>query len=231
MNEQLPLGLRLRASARFSSFVPGPQAELHRQLQLIAAGSAHGSIYCWGNAGSGKTHLLQACCYGADSAGHSAAYLPLREHRQLAPEVLSGWEEFNLVCLDDLDAVAGLDGWEEALFHLYNRILNRNGRLVISARTAPGGSGVRLPDLRSRLGAALVYQLRPLNDEQCLQALRLRARQAGFDLPEETARYLLKRLPRDLSVLMELLERLDHASLAARRRLTVPFVKAVLELE
>ncbi len=231
MSEQLPLGLRLRASARFSSFVAGPHDELYRQLQRIAEGSLHGPVYCWGADGSGKTHLLQACCYRADSAGYSAAYLPLREHRQSAAEILSGWEGFDLLCLDDLDAVAGLREWEEALFHLYNRIAAGAGRLVISAGAAQAASGVRLPDLVSRLSAALVYQLRPLDDEQCLQAMRLRARQGGFDLPEETGRYLLKRLPRNLTAMMALLERLDSASLAAQRRLTVPFVKAVLELD
>jgi DnaA family protein len=69
-----------------------------------------------------------------------------------------------------------------------------------------------------------------LDDTQRMQALQLRAREKGFDMPDETARYLLRRLPRDLPALFDLLERLDAASLAAQRKLTVPFVKSVLGL-
>jgi DnaA family protein len=230
MNEQLPLGLRLRASARFSGFVPGAHGELYRQLQRVAAGHAPGPLYCWGAEGTGKTHLLQACCYHADSTGSRAAYLSLRDFRSLSPGVLDGWDSYCLVCIDDIDAVTRQTAWEESLFHLYNRLLERGNRLVVSATAPPAQLGLRLPDLASRLASGLVYQLHPLNDDQSLRAMRLRARQRGFELPEETGRYLLRRLPRDLPALMALLERLDTASLAAQRRLTVPFVKSVLKL-
>jgi DnaA family protein len=230
MNEQLPLSLQLRASARFSSFVPGADGELLRQLQRIAAGTASGPLYCRGPGGSGKTHLLQACCHASDSAGRPAAYLSLREPGRLAPAVLAGWESFSLVCLDDIDAIAGASQWEEALFHLYNRLLECGQQLVVSAVAAPARAGFELPDLVSRLSAGLVYQLHPLDDDASLEALRRRARQRGFELPDDTGRYLLRRLPRDLPALMDLLERLDRASLAAQRRLTVPFVKSVLGL-
>jgi DnaA family protein len=230
MNEQLPLGLQLRASAHFSNFIPAAHTELVDQVQCIAAGGPPRQLYCWGAAGSGKTHLLQAACRHASATGRSAAYLSLRDAGQLSPEVLDGWENFQLVCIDDVEAAAGQAAWEEALFHLYNRLADSGGGLLVSAAVAPAQLAIRLPDLVSRLGAALVYQLHPLNDDQSLEAMRLRARQYGFELPEETGRYLLRRLPRDLSALMSLLERLDTASLAAQRKLTVPFVKSVLKL-
>ncbi len=230
MNEQLPLGLQLRASARFSNFVSGGHTELVDQLQRMAGGGPPRQLYCWGVAGSGKTHLLQACCRYADALARSAVYLSLRDNRELPPELLHGWENFQLVCLDDIDAVAGDAGWEEALFHFYNRLADSGKHLLVSAAVAPAQLAIRLPDLLSRLGAGLVYQLQALNEAQSLEAMRLRARQRGFELPEETGRYLLRRLPRDLPALMALLERLDTASLAAQRKLTVPFVKSVLDL-
>jgi DnaA family protein len=204
MSEQLALGLQLRASARFSNFVAAGHSELLEHLQ--------------------------ACCRHADSAGRRAAYLSLADQRGLRPEVLTGWEQFQLVCLDDIDAAAADPAWEEALFHFYNRLAGQGNRLLVSAAVAPGRLGIGLADLRSRLAAGPVYQLHALNDEQSREAMRLRARERGFELPEDTARFLLRHWPRDLPALMTLLERLDGASLAAQRRLTVPFVKSVLGL-
>ncbi|HKJ77017.1 MAG TPA: DnaA/Hda family protein, partial [Gammaproteobacteria bacterium] len=82
-----------------------------------------------------------------------------------------------------------------------------------------------LPDLVSRLGWGLIFHVRPLSDEQMIDALQLRARQRGLDLPADVARYLLRHYRRDMTSLASLLERLDHASLVAQRRLTIPFVK------
>jgi DnaA family protein len=230
MGEQIPLRLQLRPSALFSNFIVSYQQELIDQLKLMASGSQPAQLYCWGSVGSGKTHLLQACCRHADELARTAAYLPLQDSLELPPELLQGWEHYQLVCVDDIDAVAGHAAWEEALFHLYNRLREQGGHWLASAAVAPARLTIALPDLVSRLSAGPVYQLQTLDDEQSLAAMRLRARQRGFELPEETGRYLLRRLPRDLPALMTLLERLDTASLAAQRKLTVPFVKSVLDI-
>lgn len=229
MGEQLALGLRLRASARFANFVPGPNGELLAQLQRTAFGRGESFFFCWGGPGSGRTHLLQASCHAAAVRQRRAAYLTLRDHPRLSPALLEGWEQFDLACLDDLDVIAGRVNWEEALFHLYNRMRERGRSLIVSADAAPAQLHLRLPDLRSRLAWGVVYQLRPLDDGQRMRALQLRAQQKGCEMPDETAAYLLRRLPRDLPALLDLLEHLDEASLAAQRKLTVPFVKSVLK--
>lgn len=230
MIQQLPLGLQLKPSARFSNFVAGSNEELLVQLQGVADGNGEPLVFVWGNAGAGKSHLLQAGCHRAGSRGRSAAYLSLRDIGTLQPELLEGWEAYDLACLDDIDAIAGHARWEEALFHLYNRMRARGGCLVVSADSPPGHLQLALPDLMSRLAAGLTYHVQPLDDPQRLQALQLRARQRGCEMPDETGRYLMRRLPRDMPTLFDLLDRLDEASLVAQRKLTVPFVKSVLDL-
>lgn len=230
MSEQLPLGLRLNAASQFDNFVAGDNAELVDVLQRVASAGGETSVYCWADKGLGKTHLLQAACRRAAAARRRSAYLALRQLDGITPGVLEGWERYDLVCLDDLQAIAGDARWEEALFHLYNRLRERGASLVASGADAPGNMGLELPDLVSRLEAGLVYPLRSLDDRQRRRALQLRAAQQGVELSDETAEYLLVRVARDMSALCGMLERLDKASLAAQRRLTIPFVKSVLGL-
>jgi DnaA-homolog protein len=230
MIQQIPLGIQLKAAARFSNFVAGPNDELLGQLRLSANGRGDPFFLIWGGSGSGKSHLLQASCHQATSQGLAAAYLSLQGSSNLQPELLDGWDAYDLVCLDDIDAIAGQRQWEEAIFHLYNRIREQAGGLVVSSNSAPVQLQLCLPDLRSRLGWGLTYQLKSLNDQQRMQALQLRAQQRGCEMSAETAQYLMRRLPRDMPALFNLLDQLDEASLVAQRKLTVPFVKAVLGL-
>jgi DnaA-homolog protein len=226
---QLPLGLGLPDWATFAGFHPGPNAEALHAVRECAAGTGEPFVYVWGGAGRGKTHLLQAACRGAGERGLAAAAVALGEAgRAFPPEALEGLEQLALVCLDDLQAVAGRSGWELALFDLFNRVRESGARLIVAACGRPGEIGLSLPDLHSRLGWGLALPLHTLDDADLLAALQRRAAARGLELPDDVAGYLLRRCPRDLAALGTLLERLDRASLAAQRRLTVPFVKAFL---
>jgi DnaA-homolog protein len=220
--KQLALGVRLRADAVFESFWPGLNSEIVAALR--APGTA--PLWLWGARGSGKTHLLQAVCA---AAGGAAAYFPLARSVALPPEALAGFERSGVLCVDDAEAVAGDMAWEKALFRLFNEAAELRTRLIFAAAAPPRQPEWRLEDWRSRAAACVVYQLRELDDAGRIEALRLRAAQRGLQLPYETSEYLLKRIPRDLPSLFEVLDQLDEASLAAQRRLTIPFIRDALE--
>ncbi len=226
--EQLPLGVRLRAASTFASFQIGPNGPLVAALEARATTPGVAPLWLYSAAGAGRTHLLQATCALAGARGRRAGYLPLGE-RWPSAEMLPGLEQLELVCLDDLDGVAGDAAWERALFALYNDLAERGGNLVLSANGAPAALPVALPDLASRLAACVVWQLRALDEREQGMALLDRARALGIELPEETLAYLQRRLPRDLAALCEALDRLDAAALSQQRRLTVPFVRSVLQ--
>jgi DnaA family protein len=220
--KQLALGVRLRADAVFESFWPGLNGEV---LAAVRAPSTV-PLWLWGASGSGKTHLLQAACA---AAGEAAGYFPLARPLALPPEALAGFERTRLLCIDDVDTVAGDAAWERALFQLFNEAAELRTRLIFAAAGPPRQSDWSLEDWRSRAAACVVYQLRELDDDGRIEALRLRAAQRGLQLPYETSEYLLKRMPRDLRSLFEILDQLDEASLAAQRRLTIPFIRDALE--
>jgi DnaA family protein len=222
---QLPLPVRLRDFAVFDTFEPGPNGAV---VAWLADPSRPGpAAWLWGPEGCGKSHLLQAAC----AARPGAAYLPAAELLPAGPDALAGWEERGLVCIDDVDRLLGRRDWELALFGLFNALWERRGCLVVSAAAAPATLTFELPDLASRLAWGGVFHLLPLDDEARVAALRRRAAHRGLELPEDVARYLMKRLPRDMRALCDWLDRLDTASLAAGRRLTTPFVREVIASE
>lgn len=228
---QLPLGVRLRDDATFANYYPGANAAALGYVERLCeadAGWAESLIYLWGGEGVGRSHLLQAACLRFEQRGEAAVYLPLGEVADYGPELLDGLDQSELVCLDDLDAVAGRADWEEALFHLFNRLRDSGRRLLLAASVSPRELSVQLPDLQSRLTLALVFQLHALSDEDKLRALQLRASRRGLHLTDEVGRFILTRGERSMSALFELLERLDQASLQAQRKLTIPFLKETL---
>jgi len=222
--QQLALRVGLRDGITFDNFLSDGNEALLHQLRL----GSEPFIYVWGQAGNGKSHLLHALVHSADEHGIAAVYLGLEEFRLLDVALLDGLEQYAVVAIDNVDAVAGERPWEEALFHLYNRIRDGGGRLVVTAATPPAQAGFHLPDLISRLGWGPVYQLHPLDDSGKAAALQLRARRRGMVLPDDVAAYLLKHSARDLPGLFGLLDELDHATLTAKRRLTIPFVRELL---
>lgn len=220
---QLLLGIGLRDSESFANFYPAQNQQVVEALQQ----ADEAFIYLWGGRGCGKTHLLQALCRQLAEQGQPVAYLPLAEEG-MAPQILEGMEAMSLLAIDDLDRVAGNTEWETALFHLYNRMRDAGGRLLVAARVGPTALPVQLRDLVSRLSYGLTLQMHELGDEDKLNLLQLRAANRGFDLPEEVGNYLLKRCERDMASLIQLLETLDSATMQAQRKLTIPFVKSLL---
>ena len=164
---QLPLGIRLRDDATFANFYPGANAAALGYVERVCSPEAGWSdelIYLWGNAGVGRSHLLQAACLRVEQRGELAVYLPLAEVAEYGPALLDNLEQSELVCLDDLEAVAGDPVWEEALFHLFNRLRDSGRRLLLAADASPREIAIQLPDLKSRLSLSLVFQLQELSD-------------------------------------------------------------------
>lgn len=223
---QLPLGIRLRAHATFENFFSAGNRQAISTLQHAAeCHDAATVLYIWGVAGCGKTHLMQAACHRVTARNEMAAYLPLRDYDMFTPALFEKMESLALVCIDDVEAIAGKREWEEAIFHLYNRMQTNGAQLIVSANAAPQGLSLLLPDLVTRLGWGLVFQLNELDDEQKLAALQTRAQAIGMEMADDVARYLFNRTRRDMHTLFALLEVLDRATLAAQRRLTIPFLK------
>ncbi|MBT5862287.1 MAG: DnaA regulatory inactivator Hda [Gammaproteobacteria bacterium] len=222
---QLALPLQLADHAVFASFLNDGNEILVATLSSLAAGQEGHGCWIWGSAATGKTHLLQAVC---EAAGDRAVYIPLSSLTDAGPDILEGLASRELICIDDVDLIVGQAQWEAAFFDLCNQIFDAGGQLLMTANTAPRECVVELADLRSRFLKLPVFQIQALDENARVSALQLRSRHRGLELPDDTARYLLKRSRRDMASLYEILDRLDKEALRAKRRLTIPFVRDVL---
>ena len=231
VGEQLTLDLYRHRSALFENYFKGGNAEVVEALQGLVRGHEGRAVYLWGAPGTGKTHLLQAlCCAFMDSTGVAVVYLPLKDALMHGPDVCENVDSRQLVCIDDVDSIAGKPHWEQAVFALYNRMRDRGHTLVVSGESSPRKSPLQLADLHSRLGWGVVYQLRSLEDSEKRALMIERARGRGLTLADDVAEYALRRLPRDIAGLCDFIDRVDKASLAAQRHVTIPFVRALLEM-
>lgn len=228
MTTQLTLGIGIRDDATFDNFFVGDNANVIASLREFVAGGDEIYLYLSGGEGVGRSHLLQACCNAMSASSQSVVYLPLRDNVTLQPQVLEGLENLSLICIDDINVVLNIPEWEEALFHCYNRARETKTKLIIAGNAPAAQLKCQLPDLQSRLTWGLSFDIKGLNEEQMLLALQMRAHYRGIQLSREVAQFLLKRFPRNMSSLFELLEKLDKASMQAKRRITIPFAREVL---
>lgn len=228
MNTQLTLRIHFSETASFANFVPGPNHNIITTMQSFLEQPQGNSLYLWGDSGTGKSHLLQAACQYTTERGKVPVYLPLSQLKQLDTEVLDGLDTLDLVCVDDVHSIAGITRWEEALFCLFNKLRDADVPQLISGTCIPADLTLTLPDLASRLSWGGVYHVQALSDEDKIEAVHIHAQALGLTLSKDIIIYLIQHYPRNMGSLVEGLQKLDYASLATHRKVTLPFVRHVL---
>lgn len=185
-------------------------------------------IGLWGSAGSGKTHLLNAC---AEYARRQKLSMQLYDATQLLPleaAEFDGFSHCDVLAIDNLDAIAGKPDWEACFYRVLNACRDGDFRLVFSLSQKPADLDTRLDDFRSRLQWGLMLQLPENNDDAVRDIVLRRARLLGLELSADVLAYLLTHHSRSLRAQMAILKLLDGASLSRQRRVTIPLIKQAL---
>ena len=229
-NQQQLLQLQLTAEYTFATFYGDPTL-VHMLTALAEGHCEEDQLFLWGATNTGKTHLLHAVCHHANHAGNSVLYLPCHELLASNTDVLEGFQAISTVCLDGVDLFAGHQAWEYALFDFINRMRAQGTSLLLTANKNPGQQIFDLADLNSRVVWGPVYKLPSLSQVEVEQALLLHAHARGLELGSEGWDYLFKHCRRDTSSLVAILALLDDESLRHQRRLTLPFLRQVLNAQ
>ncbi|MDC9728983.1 MAG: DnaA regulatory inactivator Hda [Methyloprofundus sp.] len=230
MAEQLTLQFENNAEQSFASFYTGDNLELISHLKNIVNNSGEQQLFIWGDKGSGKSHLLHASCQEAHNNGFTAFYLNLANPSS-EPSILEGLESFDLVCLDNIQSCSNNKEWELGLFNFYNRQRANDRRLLISGDCPPKFLMIQLPDLKTRLNWGLTLKIQELSDENLIAAFTCKAKYIGLDISPTVGEFIKKNYSRDAANLWLLLPKLEQATLVAKRKLSIPFLKNILSAE
>ena len=213
----------------FTSFIEGENQDLLDFLNTMTKKKKNDCLYIWGSQGTGKTHLLQAACKQADDMNSQVTYIPLKQYEEFDSEIFNGLGKLDLICVDALEFISGNLEWQQRLTLLYNEIRDNNNSIIISSTSSPKNIKIELDDLKSRLVWGQVYKINPPNDELKIEILKRKASERSFELSKSVAEFLIRRTDRDLNSLIKILDVIDHSSLAAKRKVTIPFVKKLID--
>ena len=220
MPQQLTLDIRPEQNPTLENFIAGANVELVVRLRALAQPKAYEAVYLWGPPGCGRSHLLRATRAAADAAGRRVVLVASEEAGAELPCPPDG-----LLIVDNVDRLDGAA--QVALFRAFNSARLAGLALLLSGTAPPLELQLR-EDLRTRIGQAIVYQVKPLSDEEKAATLQSQASQRGLRVDDEVIGYMLRHTPRDLPSLMAVLEELDRASLEHKRPVTVPLLKEML---
>ncbi|MBV1905108.1 MAG: DnaA regulatory inactivator Hda [Pseudomonadales bacterium] len=232
MREQIPLLFPLRCEATFDNFVALKNKELtERLLKLVDEKPTTGvqTIWLWGEPGVGCSHLLNACCHLLSEKGRRVGYIPSRDWN-LQTDSLAGYQNFDMVAIDDIDLWLNRSAPERSLIELYQSLQISSGILLLAAHKPPADLDYAFADMASRFIAAETYRVLDLSDIGKMLFVQSEAKRRGIDLEDGVASFMLTRCSRQLQELVSLLNKLDSESLALKRKVTIPFLKQVLDL-
>jgi DnaA family protein len=231
MPEQYPLHFEFRANQTFDDFFAGVNQPIIADLKQCVLGHGEQQIFIWAKSGQGKSHLLQSCCHYAQSHEQSSFYFDLARFRRHKPAIFLDLDDYEVICIDNVDWIIGQEKWEQALSAFMQRHYERGHCLILAATNLPNHLTLKTPDIKTCLSWGLMVQLKTLVNTHSIDALIFRADAMGFEISPQVGRFLMIQHQAELDGLWRLLEKLDRASLAAKRKLTVPFLKRLFEDE
>ena len=221
--KQLTLNIQLKDEFSFNNFNTENNLETVSFLKNIETNKEK-FIYIWGHKHSGRSHLIQATCQKAKQNNLSIYYLPLKIKNTLSTKILENLENLDLVCFDDIDCIAKDNSWEEVFFYTFNKLLESNTRIIISAKSIPNKIDFSLKDIQSRLNLALIFKINNLTKDAKAEVLSTRAKARGMNLSTSACKYLVNTYF-DIKSLLSTLDKLDKISLRDQHKLTIPFIK------
>jgi hypothetical protein len=126
--------------------------------------------------------------------------------------------------IDDADTMD-----EAALFHRWNRAQEDRQPLLVVSNAGEQGWKIALPDLASRMGAAMRLEVGPPDDAMLADLILLHAEMRGLALDDSATAYLVGRCVRSHLGVEQLVATIDRISLERKQPATLAVLREALE--
>lgn len=176
-------------------------------------------IYIWGDRSSGKSHLLHSACNYYGEKNKNCVYFPLNDYKNFNCDIFNGFEEYDLVCIDNLDSIYGDKEWEYSLFILLNRILNAEKKIIFTSSLSLALDRIHLKDLQSRISWGLIFMINKPNDDIKGKILKNIILEKEYNISFDVIKYLLKKEDRDITSLIDLIHKTGNYSLSVNKKI------------
>jgi chromosomal replication initiator protein len=227
---------------KFANFVVGANNQFaHATARAVARqpGEQYNPLFIYGEAGLGKTHLVNAI-------GHQilernpAAQIAVLSADTFVNELIAAIrrdrtdrfkDRFRLVdvlILDDVQFLAGRERTQEEFFHTFNALHERRRQIVLTSDTFPKDIAGLAERLRNRFEWGLIADIQPPDVETRTAILGRKAECEGIALPPEVAAFVAAHVDSNVRELEGSLMRLGAYASLHRLPLTVELAKDVL---
>lgn len=176
------------------------------------------ALVIYGPSGCGKSHLAHVF-----AARSSAKLIAGRALSVSDPVTAVAGQPVSII--DDADKITD----ETLLLHLYNAAVAADIRIFMTAETPPARWQINLPDLASRLRSASVEGIGLPDDELICAVLAKQFSDRQLRVDRAVIDYVLPRMERSLDAVRRLVDEIDQKSLSAKRNVTLPLVRELIE--
>lgn len=206
---QLNLNLDVKYDASLGDFAGPGWLTIIDAIRQLHVGLIS-QLYLFGEANTGKSHLLSATCESFIEMNQSAINLSLKDLLHTNVDVLASLEHFDVIAIDDVDAIVGYRMWQEGIFHLFNRSKEEQKRLIFSSRVPANELDFELRDIMTRLAQAPSFKVpdgENIADREAFVEAVMQRR--GWHFDHRVIQYLLKEGPHRIGAMMKVLTHLQ----------------------
>ena len=226
----------------FDAFVTGTSNRFAHAAALSVAETparSYNPLFIYGDAGLGKTHLLQAIAHYAHEnyPSHRVRYVSTETFmNQFVDAIRTNtpinfkrrYREIDVLLIDDIQFMEGKEGLQEEFFHTFNSLYEANRQVVLSSDRPPDSISTLEERLRSRFKMGLITDIQPPDLETRLAILRKKAEQEPTPIPDDVLEFIATHITNNIRELEGALIRVAAFASLTHEDLSVATAESVL---
>lgn len=222
-HDQIPINFSFCNTKTLDNYISENNDHLIETLKQFANNNHGQLIYLFGNKSTGKSHLCKAVF---NIIKDTETYIDQHNFEILDDIDI---QNINYLIIDDFEIILEKGNTEDKIFYYINEFILSKKSLLISSVKSTEQIDFSKNDLKSRLTSNLIFNIREISDDRKIEVLKKITEDIGWTIEENVCQYIMNHYQRDLFFLCNVLKSLDKSSLALKKRVTVPFVKGIIE--